>query len=209
VLNELSTTPWRHMGGGGGCIDAHFLHLGTSWRWVVSFTPQPLYPRERAPVTHWIGGWVDPRAGVDGFEKRKLLPPPGLELRPLGRPARSQLLYRLLYPGSSCIYILSNEKFCLVSAYKKLDSCIIVFSLPFISTDSSVVLVYIFVLLYSCIWNSGYILLPHFATFLLYLPVLPSSCIYIIHTRVPSLIDEETGYTEVYFSVLQHQRQTF
>jgi hypothetical protein len=31
-------------------------------------------------------------------EKRKFLPPPGLELRPLGRPARSQSLYRLLYP---------------------------------------------------------------------------------------------------------------
>jgi hypothetical protein len=29
---------------GGGCIDPHFLYLGISWRWVVSFTPQPLYP---------------------------------------------------------------------------------------------------------------------------------------------------------------------
>jgi hypothetical protein len=28
------------------------------------------------------------------------LPPPGLELRPLGRPARSQSLYRLRYPSS-------------------------------------------------------------------------------------------------------------
>jgi hypothetical protein len=28
---------------------------------------------------------------------------PGLELRPLGRPARSQSLYGLRYPGS-CIY---------------------------------------------------------------------------------------------------------
>jgi len=32
---------------------------------VVSFTPQPLYPRERAPGTLWIGGWVDPRAVLD------------------------------------------------------------------------------------------------------------------------------------------------
>jgi len=22
-------------------------------------------PRERAPSTHWIGGWVGPRAGLD------------------------------------------------------------------------------------------------------------------------------------------------
>jgi hypothetical protein len=32
---------------------------------VVSFTPRPLCPRERAPDTHWIGGWVGPRAGQD------------------------------------------------------------------------------------------------------------------------------------------------
>jgi hypothetical protein len=27
-------------------------------------------PGERAPGTHWIGCWVDPRAGLDDFEKR-------------------------------------------------------------------------------------------------------------------------------------------
>jgi hypothetical protein len=26
------------------------LNLSTSWRWVVSFTPWPLYPKERTPV---------------------------------------------------------------------------------------------------------------------------------------------------------------
>jgi hypothetical protein len=67
---------------------------------MVSFTPWPLYPEERAPGTHWIGGWVDPRAGLDSAEKRKFLTLPGLELRPLGRPVRSQSLYRLRYHGS-------------------------------------------------------------------------------------------------------------
>jgi hypothetical protein len=43
---------------------------------------------------------VSPRAGLDNVEKRKLLTLPGLELRPLGRPARRQLLYRLRYTGS-------------------------------------------------------------------------------------------------------------
>jgi hypothetical protein len=43
---------------------------------------------ERAPDTHWIGGWVDPRAGLDDKLKKKFLPLPELELRPLGRPAR-------------------------------------------------------------------------------------------------------------------------
>jgi len=30
------------------------LNLGNRWRWVVSFTTRPLYPRERTPVpTEW------------------------------------------------------------------------------------------------------------------------------------------------------------
>jgi hypothetical protein len=55
---------------GSGCIDPHFLELGTSWRWVVNFTPRPLYPRERAPGARWIEGWVDLRASLDDLEKR-------------------------------------------------------------------------------------------------------------------------------------------
>jgi hypothetical protein len=43
---------------------------------------------------------VDPRAGLDDVEKRKFLTLPWLKLQPLGRPARSQSLYRLSYPGS-------------------------------------------------------------------------------------------------------------
>jgi hypothetical protein len=43
---------------------------------------------------------MDPRAGVDDVDKRKSVNLPGYELRPLGRPARSQSLYRLRYPGS-------------------------------------------------------------------------------------------------------------
>jgi hypothetical protein len=42
---------------------------------------------------------VGPRAGLDDVEKRKFLPLPGLELRFLGPPARSQSLYQLRYPG--------------------------------------------------------------------------------------------------------------
>jgi hypothetical protein len=42
---------------------------------------------------------VGPRAGLDDLEKRKFLPPPRLELRSLGRPARSLSLYRLRSPG--------------------------------------------------------------------------------------------------------------
>jgi len=47
-------------------------------KWVVKATPRPFYPRER-PGTHCIGGWVGPRAGLDGGGKISL--PPGFDPR--------------------------------------------------------------------------------------------------------------------------------
>jgi hypothetical protein len=67
--------------------------------WSAS-RPDRFIPGERAPDTHWIGGWMGPRAGLDAVVERKFLTLPGLQLRPLGRPARSQSLYRLRYRGS-------------------------------------------------------------------------------------------------------------
>jgi hypothetical protein len=63
-------------------------------------------PRVKAPGIHWIGGWVDIRVGLDDVEKRKFLTVPGLELRSLGRPARSQSLYRLRYSVTIIIIII-------------------------------------------------------------------------------------------------------
>jgi hypothetical protein len=34
--------------------------------------PAVLPPKERAPGTHWIGGWVDHRAVLDAVVKRKI-----------------------------------------------------------------------------------------------------------------------------------------
>jgi hypothetical protein len=67
--------------------------------WSAS-RPGRFTPGERDRGTHWIGGWMDPRGGLDDVEKRIFLTLPGLELRPLGRPARDQSLHRLRYPGS-------------------------------------------------------------------------------------------------------------
>jgi hypothetical protein len=39
--------------------------------WSAS-RPGRFIPRERAPGTHWIGGWVGPRAVPDAVEKRKI-----------------------------------------------------------------------------------------------------------------------------------------
>jgi hypothetical protein len=57
------------------------LDLGIKWRRVPS-RPCSFTPRERAPGTHWIRGWVDPRAVLDAVEKRKYLTLPGLEPGP-------------------------------------------------------------------------------------------------------------------------------
>jgi hypothetical protein len=75
--------------------------------WSASH-PGSFTPEERAPGTHWIGCWMDPRAGLDDVEKRKFLTLLGLELRTLGRPACSQSLYRLRYPGSKLSLCLIN-----------------------------------------------------------------------------------------------------
>jgi hypothetical protein len=81
---------------GNGCIDPRTLDLGTSRSWVVRFTWRPLYAREGASGTHWIGDWLGLRTELD-MELRKILPLLGLELRPLGRSVRIELLYRRRY----------------------------------------------------------------------------------------------------------------
>jgi hypothetical protein len=85
--------------------------------WPAS-RPGRFTPGERVPCTHWTGGWVDPRVGLDE-EKRKFLTLPGFELRPLGRLGRSQSLYRLRYPGSWDILISKkkNNQNCLSILY--------------------------------------------------------------------------------------------
>jgi hypothetical protein len=64
--------------------------------WSAS-RPCRFTPGEKVPGTHWIRGWVDPRAGLDDMEMWKFLTLPKQELRSLCRPTRSQSLYRLLY----------------------------------------------------------------------------------------------------------------
>jgi hypothetical protein len=58
---------------GGVDVQIHIFLTSALVGGVVSFTPE-----ERASGTHWIGGWVGPRAGLDDLEKRKILTLPGL-----------------------------------------------------------------------------------------------------------------------------------
>jgi hypothetical protein len=65
--------------------------------WSVS-RPGRFTPRERAPGTHRMGGWMVPRTVLDAVVKRKI-PSPRRESNS-DRPARSLALYRLSYHGS-------------------------------------------------------------------------------------------------------------
>jgi hypothetical protein len=47
--------------------------------WSASH-PGRFTPGERASATHWVGGQVGPRAGVNDKERREIQPLPGLEL---------------------------------------------------------------------------------------------------------------------------------
>jgi hypothetical protein len=67
--------------------------------WSVS-RPCRFTPRETATGTPMTGSWVRYTSDLDDMEKWKFLTRPGLELRPVGHPARSQSLNRLRYRGS-------------------------------------------------------------------------------------------------------------
>jgi hypothetical protein len=89
-----------------------YIHVLLTWalvggEWSASRSGR-FTPGERVPGTHWIGG-------LDDMEKRKFVLLPELEIRPVSRPARSQSLYRLRYPGSCllCGNVVScNLSFC-------------------------------------------------------------------------------------------------
>jgi hypothetical protein len=66
-----------------------------------------LYPGERTPGTHWIGGWVGPRVGLDAGARRKILCP--CRGSNFDRPARSQTLCCLRYRGISSSQILETS----------------------------------------------------------------------------------------------------
>jgi hypothetical protein len=87
---------------GNGCIDPHCLDLGTGWRWMVSFTPLPLYPRgksPRYPLDRRLG-WPQSQSGRRGEEK--ILGPSGTRTptpRSSSRSLRNDIQDMLLATG--------------------------------------------------------------------------------------------------------------
>jgi hypothetical protein len=80
---------------GGEDIAPRILNLGTRWRWMVSFTPRPLYPQGNSP---WYPldrrqGGPQSRPGHGGEEKNSQ-PPPGIEppiIQPLAKRYTTEL----------------------------------------------------------------------------------------------------------------------
>jgi hypothetical protein len=84
VINRLCTTPWRRMG--------EWMYRYTHFwrRHYLEASGQLHTPADLPPM---------PRTGLDDVKKIKILHLLELELGPFGRPARSQSLYGLRYPG--------------------------------------------------------------------------------------------------------------
>jgi hypothetical protein len=79
----------------------HFiLNLSARWEWSIS-PPWATLASWKKPCTHWIGGWLGPRAGMDGFDES--LASAGIQTP--DNPACSKLLYPLRHLGSH-LYVI-------------------------------------------------------------------------------------------------------
>jgi hypothetical protein len=68
------------IGGEGWYISYSFLTLKLDGVRGQRQAPDALYTREKDSGTHWIGGWVGPRAGLDTEVRGQILSPlPGIE----------------------------------------------------------------------------------------------------------------------------------
>jgi hypothetical protein len=85
--------------GSGVYLHAYFVFGGVEWS---NSRPGRFIPRERAPGTHLIGGWVRSKAGLHTMLARKIPTPPRDSnpdhqiIQPVVKP-----LYPLSYPGAS------------------------------------------------------------------------------------------------------------
>jgi hypothetical protein len=76
-LSSTNKAPCQEGVWSSGCIDPHFLDLGTSWRWVVSFTPLPLYSQGKSPRYPLDRRLSEPQSRSGRFGEEKILDPTG------------------------------------------------------------------------------------------------------------------------------------
>jgi hypothetical protein len=107
-IKQFHYAPWRLLGE-QRYSSFSFLTLALDGGERSTSRPLPRFtPGGRTPGTHWIGVWVDPRAGLDTGYSKNPLPLPGIEPRSPGCPVCSKTLYWLSYPG---FYVYSETHF--------------------------------------------------------------------------------------------------
>jgi hypothetical protein len=72
-------TPWRRMGERRYSSYSYLTSALDGDEWSASHPDRALPPGERAPGTHWMGGWVGTRTGLDAEARRKILCLSGIE----------------------------------------------------------------------------------------------------------------------------------
>jgi hypothetical protein len=105
-LYSPNTPSWRGPRScwGTGGIAPSILDLGTRWKWVVRFTPRPLYPQGKSP---WYPldrrlSELESRSGRGGEEKNSQ-PPPGIEPQNPNHPVRSPTLFHWAIEREICL----------------------------------------------------------------------------------------------------------
>jgi hypothetical protein len=93
------------------------LHLGITWKRLVSFTCRLLYHREESPDTNCIGGWLGSRDVLDAKEKRNI-----------SRPCRES------NPNSSVVQSLFTELSQLPGLYTRVISKVLLTSFSWLSS---------------------------------------------------------------------------
>jgi hypothetical protein len=73
-------------------FDAFLTSAVGGGEWSAS-RPGHFISRKRVPTIYWIGGWWEPRAGVEALEKGKSLPFPGTGTQLVDRKLVVQSLY--------------------------------------------------------------------------------------------------------------------
>jgi hypothetical protein len=118
---------------GSGVIAPRILDLGTRWRWVVSFTPRPLYHQGKNPwylLDRRLGG-PQSRSGRGGEEKISQ-PLPGLEppiIQPLAQRYTTELSRLTTNYYNSCD-ILASFPFKIYTVLVQMSPWLCPFQIP-------------------------------------------------------------------------------
>jgi hypothetical protein len=101
LIKQWSTIPWSRVA--ERRYQSTILGFGIRWRWVVSFTPLPLYPRvknPRYPLLRRLGG---PRADLEAVGVEKNFTPAGNRTLAVQAVVIRTELFRLSTKGYYCL----------------------------------------------------------------------------------------------------------